>query len=298
MMRSFFCVRNRTRLRAAPACARRIGIATAFLTAAGLALLAPEAKAQTDIHDSLVVHLPFDGDVMDHTGRGNNGTILNAGANPPSPYVPGIIGQAYQTQGQFVSIDVSTSSYILLGSPPDLQFGAGTPTDFSVSFWGQYVTSGQNDDIPWISNKDWNSGGNRGWGIFSQSGGGVKWNFRSMGEVRADSNHLGLASGGGLDDGNWHHFVVVFGPATNGLITTYLDGVDVDDTSSGSALDVAFVFPTNILQDGTGSYTDQAGGANWNMCAIDDLGIWRRALTADEITLIYTMGLQGISALD
>jgi hypothetical protein len=231
---------------------------------------------------------------MDYSGRGNNATIMKAGANPPSPYVSGIIGQAYQTQGQYMSIDVSTSSYISLGSPPDLQFGAGTPTDFSVSFWGQYMTSAQHDDIPWISTKDWESGGNRSWEIFSEGGGTVKWNFRSKGEERADSNHVG----GGLDDGGWHHFVVVFSPATNGLITSYLDGTDIDDTLSATALDVAFVFPTNIFQDGTGSYTDTGSGANWDMAAIDDLGIWRPALTADEVTLVYTMGQQGKSALD
>jgi len=28
---------------------------------------------------------------------------------------------------------------------------------------------------------------------------------------------------------------------------------------------------------------------------MDDLGIWRRAVTDDEVTLIYNMGLKGIS---
>ncbi len=55
---------------------------------------------------------------------------------------------------------------------------------------------------------------------------------------------------------------------------------------------------TNIFQDGTGAYTDGGSGANWDNAFIDDLGIWRRAITADEVTTIYEMGMMGISALD
>src|SRR5438132_1377740 len=119
-MTTSICVRIRTRTEAAPSCARRASITALFVVAAGIALLALAGKAQADIHDSLVVHLRFDGDVVDYSGRGNNGTIVRPGAN--SPYVPGIIGQAYQTTGMVNRPDDSSSSYITLGTPDDLNF--------------------------------------------------------------------------------------------------------------------------------------------------------------------------------
>jgi Concanavalin A-like lectin/glucanases superfamily len=272
----------------------RPGLNTPVLLAAlGLVFLAAAGSVRADIHDNLVVHLNFDGDVLDHSGHGNDGTIGRPSAN--SPYVPGIIGMAFHTQGSGAVPDFPTGSYITLGNRDDLNFGA--TTDFSISWWGQYLGQDQHDDIPWLSNKQWNSGTNLGWVLASEGGGTIKLNYRALGEGRRDSSHVG----GGLDDGQWHHYVVTFtrGPGGYGII--YLDGVDVSETlldSTGSLSDPNCALATNILQDGTGIYTDGSDGANWDNASIDDLGIWRRTVTADEVALIYTLGLQGISALD
>jgi hypothetical protein len=232
---------------------------------------------------------------MDYSGRGNNGTIVRPGTD--SPYVPGVIGQAYQTKGQVLGIDNSTSSYITLGNPVDLNFDGST--DISFSWWGQYLAANQHDDIPWLSNKDWNSGGNRGWVLASESGGnGLRWNFRAYGETRRDIPSP--YAGSGWDDGMWHHYVATFTRGAGGQAVVYQDGALVDNRDlNNSSLVVGYaLLPTNIFQDGTGTYTDTDTGANFDLAAMDDLGIWRRAITADEVTLIYNMGLQGKSALD
>jgi hypothetical protein len=269
----------------------RFATTLAFVLGLGMWLVGSAPKAKADLHDGLVLHLTFDGDVADHTGRGNDGTIVRPG--PGSPYVPGIIGQAFQTMGSVTLPDSSSGNIISLGSPTDLKFGGGTRTDFSISFWGQYLTGAQHDDIPWLSNKDWISGSNRGWVIASEGGGTVKWNFRSKGETRRDSPHVG----GGLDDGQWHHYAITFSAGGDGAGIIYLDGALVDYTPTNSVLDVDFVFPTIIFQDGTMAYTDTDSGANWDQAAIDDLGIWRRAISDTEVAVIYTMGLAGQSAL-
>jgi hypothetical protein len=297
-MTCFFYVRMRTRT----ASARRLGVTASFLVAAGIALLVPAGKARADLHDSLVVHLRFDGDVMDYSGRSNNGTIVRPGAN--SPYVPGIIGQAYQTTGMVNRPDDSSSSYITLGTPNDLNFD-GT-VDVSFSWWGLYNASDQHDDIAWLSNKDWLSSGELGWIIASQDGGNnIRVNFRSHYEAKIDYHGAGPANWG---DGQWHHYVVTWTRGDGG--TVYQDGSLVAQTpfptaslvlsypSPGSNATNLQTYATNIFQDGTGTYTDTDGGANWDKAAIDDLGIWRRALTSDEVTTIYNMGLQGVSALD
>jgi hypothetical protein len=104
-----------------------------------------------------------------------------------------------------------------------------------------------------------------------------------------------------LDDGTWHHYAVVFVRGLPGSGTIYLDGVQVFTAPIVSTGEINIGLPLNIFQDGTGTYTNQGGapnGANWDNALMDDLGIWRRAITADEVTLIYTLGQQGQSALD
>lgn len=284
----------RLRMRTGTACVKPAGITASFLAAAGIALWAP-AGARADLHDSLVVHLRFDGDVMDYSGRGNNGTVVKAGAN--SPYVPGIIGQAYQTTGTYNRPDDSSSSYITLGTPDDLNFDGSV--DISFSWWGMYNAADQHDDIPWLSNKDWLSSGELGWVLASQEGGSlIRVNFRSHYEAKIDYKGGGSANWG---DGQWHHYVVTWTRGDGG--TVYQDGALVAYSPFPSAsVVITYPYPAtyavNILQDGTGSYTDTDGGANWDKAAIDDLGIWRRALTPDEVITIYNMGVQGVSALD
>jgi hypothetical protein len=232
---------------------------------------------------------------MDHTLRGNDGTIMRPGTD--SPYVPGIIGMAFQTKGTDVHPEYPTGNYITLGNPDDLKFGR--TSDFSLSWWGQYTTVQQNDDQAWLSNKDWNSGSGQGWVVDSEPNGTFKWNYRERSQKRCDSPHV-ATNNGSLDDGMWHHYVVVFARGTGGTGTIYLDGDLIDQTplnSDSTSGDIDFVFPTNIFQDGTGVYSD-IGTSNFNGAAIDDLGIWRRAITQDEVTLIYTTGLTGKSALD
>src|SRR5207248_3191113 len=103
--------------------AKRLGATAGFVVAVGIALLAPATMVRADIHDGLVVHLTFDqaddgGNPLDSSGRGNHGTIVRPGAN--SPYVPGIIGMAFQTQGTVTTPDYPTGNYITLGNPTDL----------------------------------------------------------------------------------------------------------------------------------------------------------------------------------
>src|SRR6202012_3325112 len=111
----------------------------------------------------------------DATGNGNDAT------NVGSPtFEPGFLGEAIHvdTSGTPAN-DPATTNYVTLGYPNDLNFGTdldpGGAVDYSVSFWVKVFE--QNDDESFIANKDWNSGSNPGWGIFSQ-GSGVKWNYR------------------------------------------------------------------------------------------------------------------------
>jgi hypothetical protein len=63
------------------------------------------------------------------------------------------------------------------------------------------------------------------------------------------------------------------------------DDPNVPETSQNS-------FAVNIGEDGTGCYADDGSAHDIN-AAMDDLGIWRRALTANEAKGIFTAGLMG-----
>ena len=157
--------------------------------------------------------------------------------------------------------------------------------------WVNYTN--QVDDPPFLSNKDWASSDNRGWGIFTQGGG----NFRV--NVTGTANKMSSSSTPVLRASGWHNIVVSF--VRGGSAYIYTDGVLVNTsplTTTGTidtdnlTFNGSTPYRINIGQDGRGDYTD-GGGAQITDALIDDLGIWRRALTANEAASIYAQGVQG-----
>src|SRR5262249_28057880 len=75
----------------------------------------------------LALHLRFDGNLQDSSGRNNNGT-----AEGSPGFLTGMIGSGalhYSTGASGPT--VTNANYVSLGTPADLQFGA---SDFSVAF--------------------------------------------------------------------------------------------------------------------------------------------------------------------
>src|SRR5262249_10515366 len=110
--------------------------------------LATIGRAQ--ITDQLVVHLPFDNDFKNTRNNGIDGTAVGT-----PTFGQGKIG----TNAVAVTTkkDGSDFSYVTLGNPAQLNFGAvsdGSAVDFSISLWVNWTN--QVDDPPFISNKDWN----------------------------------------------------------------------------------------------------------------------------------------------
>jgi len=236
------------------------------------------ASAHAGITDELVVHLPFDGSLLDASGRANHGSPVGTIA-----YLAG------QAGGQAVGLssrrDGTAFNYVTLGAPPDLNFG--TSTDFTVSFWVRFST--WTFDPPFVGNKDWLSGNNPGYMIATGTDGRLQWNYGGAPGLRKDYD--GPAST--VSDAQWHHVAVTFLRA--GEVLTYLDGVEVDVrdvTASLNNVDTPPGLATNIGQDGRGNYTD-GHAVGVDDLAIDDLGIWRRVLTATEVQAIHQAGLAG-----
>jgi Concanavalin A-like lectin/glucanases superfamily/Immunoglobulin domain len=234
------------------------------------------------ISQDLVAHLKFDGDYSDSSGSGTDGSAVGT-----PTFEAGLLGQAVHVTSSGTPADnPSINNYVTLGTPSQLNFGTN---DFSISFWAK--VNSQNDDKPFIANKDWGSGSNLGWAIATE-GNGMKWNFKDDQSSRRDSPHVAPQ----LEDGSWHNVVVTF--LRDGPADTYVDGQLVDSTSiapdSGKTIgSVDSSLAVNIGQDGTGHYTDGDGGAAID-ALIDDVGIWRRVVTPQEVAAIYNAGKSGM----
>ena len=222
-----------------------------------------------NLTNGLVLHLTFDSTYADSSGRGNNGTAEGS----PS-FVTGKIGSAALQ----VSTDTTNTeyNYVTLGSPSDLLFGSSV--NFSVSYWVQLPSGALPGDLPFFTsatNSTYSFGlvlapayqtGGWAWSLYDSTGKGAG--------VQGPSDSI--------NDGNWHNVVETF-TRTNDCVT-YLDGKPVNATSIAGLGDVDSGQTFSIGQDPTGVYAQSA------TFSLDDIGVWRRALTDYEARSIYEVG--------
>lgn len=218
--------------------------------------------------NDLVLHLKFDGNYTDSSGRGNNADAV--GGNPP--FLTGKVGQ-----GVHIATTPGVNYLVVQDAASDLLFDENT--SFSVAFWTKY-TAGFND-VPIIGNAV-NSTWQIGW-VFTDSttAGKIEW---SLSSTASTSTWLRdpVPNSPTINDGAWHHVLGVV-DRTNVLATVYVDGILA---SSWSLQGLGTLYSGNNLtigQDPLGQY----GTATFDL---DDLGIWRRTLTSYEALSIYNAG--------
>jgi hypothetical protein len=222
-----------------------------------------------NVTNNLVLHLPFDGDAADTSGRGNNATPVGS---------PTFVTAAVGNQAFHFDTAGITRNYATLGAtiPPDLQFGSSV--NFSVSYWIRLPASGLPGDLPILCSAA-NSYGNPGITIApSYKLGGWSWYLNNTGLYGAD---------GSINDGTWHNLIHTFDRTGNGL--TYLDGILVNSTVITGVGNLDQSGAMNIGQDATGAYPEDAA------MDLDDLGIWRRVITPLEAASIESAGRSGRS---
>lgn len=236
--------------------------------------------SRADLTDGLVGYYSFDdgmGDSLSEgTGLGSDGELFNF--DDDSPWVEGRIGGALAFDG--------LDDYVIAPESPLAE------SALTISIWG-YANSAPT----WASLvKNW------GQGIVGQ------FHF-GLGEGDADTLNVfvtqsdGAAFNAGTDVEDiefevWEHFAFVADPQAQ-LVTLYRNGEDVDERG----YDGTFTPDPNSEAIGIGVKTNDFGdAADSGLCCpgywdgmLDDLGIWHRALTADEIAEIYALGTAGQS---
>ena len=222
--------------------------------------------------NGLVVYLNFDNNINAQGGTTNNGSLYTGGATSGPRYRTGIIGSA-----------ATFANTATGGQPDDWAITLGSlewvySNSFSVSLWERTANSG---DGALMGNKDWTSGANVGWVISSLDPKNL--NYNAVGGTRRD-----VELNPPFSDGNWHLVTVTFDRATN-RVTSYIDGLPVNtsDISPSGSASLNAGFNTLIGSSGNGTYSGTAD--------IDDLGVWTRVLTAQEVAGIYGAGLESAS---
>lgn len=234
----------------------------------------PALTDNSTLRTGLRTYLPFDGNYNDASGNNINATPMGS-----PTFVGGAVGS-----GAMLATTASaagTFNYATLGNQIEL----GSTGSFSVSFWAK-ITS-VSGDPGLIGNKDWDSGSNPGFVIFTTSGRRARWNYRNSPSARVDSNVPPEA----FPVDQWGHVLVSYDRGGNA--TTYVNGNLIDTRALGANGDTfqADGMQLNIGQDGAGDYgSDQ-------VAAYDEVAIWSRAITQQEAALIYQSGAAGRSFL-
>ncbi|KKU02815.1 MAG: hypothetical protein UX06_C0050G0001 [Candidatus Giovannonibacteria bacterium GW2011_GWA2_45_21] len=223
------------------------------------AALIIQAPKYIGLTNGLVGYWSFDGADMasvtayDRSGQGNNGTLTNGPTR-----VQGKIGQGLSFDG----VDDYAQVTGLLGS-------AATVT---LVVWA-------NLNAPDLEGGD----------IISL-GGAVALRLRdptssnkTYGVYRYATGWRSITTVANFDVTGWHHFVYIVNPgaSSQGL---YIDGVQVASGSVSDAISYSLGPNTFIGKNGNGGTTTDLNGL------IDDVRVYNRVLTNDEIKRLYNLG--------
>jgi hypothetical protein len=207
------------------------------------------------IDDGLVSYWPLDGNFVD-TQSGNNGTLM--GANTTPSFTAGKLGQGIDLDGvdQFIQIGGDESQFDFLNQ--DFSISAWFRVDALTKDWQALIAKGE---------------GNR-WRVHRRGGEDeLTWNGGNADVPNHDTP---------IDDGQFHHFV---GVSMQGAgVQLWQDGVLRVTGPAPANSDNNNANPVKI-----GANPDTNPNRSWDG-VIDDVGIWGRALSAEEIAQLYNGG--------
>jgi hypothetical protein len=238
---------------------------TAF--AVGLSLTA-NLMAQVPSYvptNGLVGWWPFNGNANDESGNGNNGTVNGATLTADRF---GNAGKAYSFDGtDWIEIVNSNS----LNSPSTV---ITTSSWFKIDNWYNVNNSGW---FPILSKSNSSNYGNYRLGVGKNS----------QGVITSYSNLNSDAIGGDtliLQNNTWNHIAITINDASN-VASIYINGIlIVQRPTIYSGWTTTNTMPLIFGMDKPGSIEYAIG-------KLDDIGIWNRALTQQEITDLYNGGV-------
>jgi len=233
--------------------------------------------------NALLLHLDGTGTLlaggasMDASGKGVN-AFVDAPAGGGVEFVDGAVGQGARDDA---------TTYLFASTQP-LDFGEG---DFTWAIWasstgdcvGNAVFLGADDGATgphlWLGCSPAADSSNCGPGAAAGRAAGT---FKS--------EHTEMGDGGGfcgtsqINDGAFHHLAIVKKGHAPSTLTLYVDGVAEANTTATFGHPITFATESALA---IGAFT---GGTYQAEGDFDEVSIWKRALSADEITSIYRRG--------
>ncbi|MEI6058572.1 MAG: LamG domain-containing protein, partial [archaeon] len=228
---------------------------TSSETAAGTGMIVP------NLDNSLVSWFRMDdlnssGGVVDYTGR-NNGTAVGNAAQTDN----GKFGKAFAFNGGGDYIDI-----------PNTILGAQSTTGVTYSAWVNTLSTSATQAIvggaPSNSYSYYASGG-----IFLSSGKPEMILYNGAAYVDTINTSLTLAAN------QWYHIVGTFNPSSN-TSSLYVNGLLQNQS-------VNIGMPTNSMAESYIGYNSKSTSRYPFNGSIDEVAIWNKSLTADEILALY-----------
>ncbi len=219
------------------------------------------SEATTFPTNGLVGWWPFNGNANDESGNGNNGNVYGATLTSDRLGNP---NKAYSFDG--------ISNYILVPNSNSLNI---TGSEITISYWlyNQKIDNTQKG----ISKGGWDVGAGYEF-LFSEEK-GLQLSGSRGGLQRTDASNISFYN-------NWVHLVAVF---NNGIGAFYINNVKVNAKLNGNQFTT---FSSSSLPLIFGKRSDQnvyaKGYINGKM---DDIAIWNRALSENEISSLYNSGI-------
>jgi len=236
-----------------------------LLLAIGASLTTQTVFAQVPSYvptNGLVGYWPFNGNANDQSGNGNNGTV-NGATNTTDRN--GNANSAYSFNGTNSQIIISDNSQLDLTN------------DFTVSSWF-YLNSFGNQWSNILSKHNQIPGqGTYSFGIVSALIPVPQLTFQADPYFGTIANS-GIGGQVGLNQ--WYNCTVSYQKSSS-LLKYYLNGVLI------STINIAFDISDTSYNLIIGHEEGTADLTRWFNGKIDDIGIWNRTLTQQEITAMY-----------
>ncbi len=202
----------------------------------------------------------YGGDFLDDTGHGNTAYISGNGGTSSTLNINGRFGPGVYLNSNYIATTTNRATF----------------SAYTVSLWLATVQSGGSGLVSFSD---------------AATGSPVNWD-RLMYLTTASTLNAGswngsavvLASGATpVNDGAWHHAVMTY---SSGVTTVYLDGA-LQATAAVNAT------PTSLnawWRFGWNTQTWPSSGTNKFVGYMDEIAVWRRALSASEVSQLYRRG--------
>lgn len=220
--------------------------------------------------DGLLGWWAFDGDANDGSGNGYNGVVEGATLTEDRF---GVSGKAYRFNGSTDYIEVADALPLRLNS-----------TDFSFSFWVEIDSYNVSATALLVKRS---AGSTNGWMLSASA----PFDYR-MELKTSESSDPNMLSDSSLSTGIWHHVALVF--REESTADFYLNG-----TLNNIALTSGLFFNADcdaVLR--FGQDTRSPSLPYYLNGAMDDIGIWDRALEPAEVEQLYLGMLTSIESPD